>query len=155
MSSSGYSNLTLGGDGQYCIVISVAALSHCIEGIDREVIGSDRLQVGDSEDGSAGRKHVCVQETGGLIPAVSVNRMLMSGSCLNREGGLFSVQYTVLKLHLIRNLCHKPPLKPGIHSRVTELCVTSTWRNDEGGSGRSGKRKKAVEKANMLSIIYK
>lgn len=42
----------------------------------------------------------------------------------------------------MRNLCCKPPLKPGIHSRVTESWPTLTWRNDEGGSGWSeGKRK--------------
>lgn len=37
----------------------------------------------------------------------------------------------------MRNRCCKPPLKPGIHSRVTESWVTVTWRNDEGGSGWS------------------
>lgn len=64
MSSCGNSKLTLGGDGQYCIVVSVAALSHCIEGVDREVVFGGRLQASDSEDCCSWRKDVHVQETG-------------------------------------------------------------------------------------------
>lgn len=64
MSNWGYSKLTLGGDGQYCIVVSIATLSHRIEGIDREVVGGDRLQAGDSEGRCSGREDVHVQETG-------------------------------------------------------------------------------------------
>lgn len=64
VSNWGYSKLTLGGDGQYCIVVSIATLSHCIEGIDGEVVGGDRLQASDSEGRCSGRKDVHVQETG-------------------------------------------------------------------------------------------
>lgn len=64
LSSWGYSKLTLGGDGQYCIVVSIATLSYCIECIDREVVGGDRLQVGDSECCRNGRKDVHIQEAG-------------------------------------------------------------------------------------------
>lgn len=60
-----------------------------------------------------------------------------------------------LTFHLIRNLCCKPPLKPGIHSRVTESWATVTCRNDEGGSGWSeGERKQGRRKiANVISIL--
>ena len=64
MSSWGYSKLTLCGDGQYCIVVSIATLSHRIEGIDREVVGGDRPAAGDSEARCSGRKDVHVEETG-------------------------------------------------------------------------------------------
>lgn len=74
VSSRGYSKLTLGGDGQYCIVVSIATLSHCIEGIDREVAGGGRLQAGDSEGCRSGRKDVHVEETGQLILTVSVDQ---------------------------------------------------------------------------------
>lgn len=63
MSSWGYSKLTLGGDGQYCIIVSIGTLSHCIEGIDREVVGGDRLQAGDREGCSSGRKDINIQKT--------------------------------------------------------------------------------------------
>lgn len=80
VSSWGYSKLTLGGDGQYCIVIGIATLSHCIEGIDGEVVGGDRLQASDSEGCYSGRKDIHVQKTGRLIPAVSVNQKALSST---------------------------------------------------------------------------
>lgn len=69
--AGGCSKLTHGGDGQNCIVVSVGTFSHCIEGIDREVVGGDRLQASDREGCCFGRKDVHVQETGRLIPAIS------------------------------------------------------------------------------------
>lgn len=62
--SCGYSKLTLGGDGQYCIVVSIAALSHCIESIDREIVGGGSLQASNCECCCTGRKHVHVQKAG-------------------------------------------------------------------------------------------
>lgn len=38
--------------------------------------------------------------------------------------------------NLMRNLSCRPPLKPGIHSRVTESWVKLTSRNEDGGSGK-------------------
>lgn len=64
MSSCSDSKLTLGGDGKYCIVVSIATLPHCIEGVDREVVGGGRLQAGDGEDCRSGRKYIHVQEAG-------------------------------------------------------------------------------------------
>lgn len=64
LSGWGYSKLTHGGDGQYCIVVSIVTLSHCIECIDREVVGGDRLQVSDSECRRTGRKDVHIQKAG-------------------------------------------------------------------------------------------
>lgn len=84
-SSCGYSKLTLGGDGQYCIVVSIATLSHCIEGIDREVVGGGRLQASDSEGCCSGRKDVHVEETGCLFPTVSVNQKVQV-QFFDREG---------------------------------------------------------------------
>lgn len=34
----GYSRLTRGGDGQYCVVVSVRAFSHSVEGVDGKVV---------------------------------------------------------------------------------------------------------------------
>lgn len=82
VSSWGYSKLTHGGDGQYCIVVSITTLSHCIEGIDREVVGGHRLQASDSEGCCSGRKDVHVQETGWLIPMVSVNQKALLSKIL-------------------------------------------------------------------------
>lgn len=91
VSSWGYSKLTLGGDGQYCIVVGIATLSHCIEGIDREVVCSDRLQASDSEGCCSGRKDVHVQETGWLIPMVSVNQKAPSSTILwLRKGAILT-----------------------------------------------------------------
>lgn len=42
-SHCGYSRLTRGGDGQYCIVIGVHALSHRVECVDGEVVRSGGL----------------------------------------------------------------------------------------------------------------
>ena len=80
VSSRVYSKLTLGGDGQYCIVVSIITLSHRVEGIDREVVGGGGLQAGDSEGCRSGRKDVHVEETGQLIPTVSVDQRLLSST---------------------------------------------------------------------------
>lgn len=45
----GYSKLTLGGDGQYCLIVCIATLSNSIYGVDREVVGSVRLQTSHSK----------------------------------------------------------------------------------------------------------
>lgn len=56
------SKLTLGGDGQDCVVVCVAALAHRVEGVDGEVVGGGRLQAGDGEEGLSRRNDVHVQE---------------------------------------------------------------------------------------------
>lgn len=85
MPSCDYSKLTLGGDGQNCIVVSIATLSHYVEGIDREVVGGGRLQASDSEGCCSGREDIHVEETGCLIPKVSDNQKVQV-TFLDREG---------------------------------------------------------------------
>lgn len=60
------------------------------------------------------------------------NKRFNKGDCVEAP---FSNQRPLLLPNLMRNLCCRPPLNPGIHSRVTESWVKSTWRNEVGGSG--------------------
>lgn len=73
-SHCGYSRLTRSGDGQYCIVIGIRALSHWVERVDGKVVRSGGLQTGDSEGRYPQWKHVSIQKTRRAIPAVSVNQ---------------------------------------------------------------------------------
>lgn len=66
--------LTRSGDGQHCIVVSIRALSHCIERVDREVVGGSGLQAGDGEGCGSQWNYVGIQKTRRVIPAVSVNQ---------------------------------------------------------------------------------
>lgn len=73
-SRCGCSRLTRSGDGQYCIVVSVRALSHCVERIDGEVVRGGGLQASDGEGRCPQWKHIGIQETRRAVPAVSVNQ---------------------------------------------------------------------------------
>lgn len=73
-SHCGYSRLTRSGDGQYCIVVSVRALSHCVEGVDGEVVRGSGQQAGDGEGCCSQWNYVGIQKTRRAIPVVPGNQ---------------------------------------------------------------------------------
>lgn len=80
------SQLTLGGDGQYCVVVRVAALAHRVEGVDGEVVGGGRLQAGDGEEGLSRRNDVHVAEAERLSPAVPSQQQAGGATRSHRPG---------------------------------------------------------------------
>lgn len=155
VSSWGYSKLTLGGDGQYCIVVSIATLSHCIEGIDREVVGGSRLQAGDSEGCCAGRKDIHVQETCWLIPTVSVNQKALSSTLLWLWEGIILGPTSLLDISPYTKSLLQTATEAGDPLQsdwvVGSADLAKRWRRIWVTWGR--KERSTVEKANVLSTL--
>lgn len=62
--------LTHSGDGEYWTIISVATLSHRVNGINWEVVGGGRLQAAHCVHGGSRRKNINVQVTGRPRPPI-------------------------------------------------------------------------------------
>lgn len=150
VSSCGYSKLTLGGDGQYCIIVSIATFSHCIEGIDGEVIGGGSMQAGDSKACCSGGKHIHIQETGWLIPSVSVEQQPESRTVLWLwQDGIRPFYVSPYTKSLLQTPVEAgDPLQSDRIMSDTDLAkwwrrIRVTWEWKKRGN---------VEKANVLSV---
>lgn len=71
---TGWAEFTSSGDRQYFVVVCIAALSHCIESVDRKVVRSGRVEARDGIHSSCRRKHVHIHETRRSWPLVPDNK---------------------------------------------------------------------------------